>query len=243
MEPAATPPSDEPIVCHVTPWYYRRMGILTGMLVLMGLYFLYDGKFGYPAKNEIAAKKEWFDEVHLKSFEAAKAAGTLETWISEASAQKLPTGKNGEPPRWVSYAAEKGWPEKPHKYTDREITEQFWWGGATVLAGLMVGLTLLLNRHKTLRAEADHWITPEGKIVRFVDAFRVDKRKWDNKGLAYVWYRPGGEGKELKTIIDDLKYEGAVQVLNRLLAHFKGELIEKIPDPVDPAGEDDAQAA
>lgn len=220
----------EPIVCRITPWYFRRMGMMTAMLIAMGLYFLYDGKFGYPKANEIAEKKNWFEQTLLKGYDEALAANRLDQWVQETEAQGLPAGKNGEPPRWISYAAERGWPEKPHKYTDREITEQFWWGGATVIAGLIVGMLMLLNRNKVLRAEADHWITPEGQAIRYTDVFRVDKRKWDNKGLAYAWYRPTGGEAEKKAILDDLKYDGAVHILERLLANFKGELIEKVPD-------------
>lgn len=239
MEPVSPILSKDPIVCRVTPWYFRRMSMMTVMLVAMGLYFLYDGKYGYPNANEIAAKKDWFEQVLLKGYDDAKAAGRLEEWVKETEAKGLPAGRNGEPPRWVSYAAQNGWPEKPHKYTDREINEQFWWGGATVFAGLMVSVFMLLSRSKVLRAESDHWITPEGKSIRFADAFRVDKRKWDNKGLAYVWYRESQGGAEKKTIIDDLKYDGAVHVLERLLANFKGELIEKLPETIESKPEDE----
>lgn len=218
------------------------MGILAGMLFLMGAYFLYDGKYGYPAANQVAEQKEWFEEELLKSFDAAKAAGTLEAWVAEAEAKDWPAGKNGEPPRWVSYAASKGWPEKPHKYTEREITEQFWWGGGTLLAALIVALLILLNRGKVLSAAGDHWTTPEGEDIRYANVFRVDKRPWDQKGLAYVWHRTEG-GREKRAVIDDLKYGGAARVLERLLAAFKGELIEKVSaasEAVETKGEDPA---
>lgn len=219
-----------PIVCRVTPWYFRRMGLMTAMLIAMGLYFLYDGKYGYPATNKIADQKDWFEQTLLKEYDEAKAANRLEEWVKETQAKGLPAGKNGEPPRWVSYAAERGWPEKPHRYTDREITAQFWWGGATLLAGLAVGATILLNRSKILRAEEDHFVTPDGKSIFFADVFKVDKRKWDNKGLAYLWHRPSGTESPQKAVIDDLKFDGAVRVLERVLANFKGELIEKVPE-------------
>ncbi|HCN27408.1 MAG TPA: hypothetical protein DIT64_01180 [Verrucomicrobiales bacterium] len=234
MEAAAPPTSEEVIVCRVTRWYFRRMGILAGMLFLMGMYFLYDGKYGYPAANKVAEEKEWFEQVLLKSYDEAKAAGALEAWAAGAAAKGWPAGKNGEPPRWISHAAAKGWPEKPHKYTDREIVEQFWWGGATLCAALAVAVVLLLNRKKTLRAESGHWITPEGATVRYADVFRVDKRPWDQKGLAYAWHKDAA-GREKRAVIDDLKYQGAARVLERILAGFKGELIEKIPDPPDDA--------
>jgi hypothetical protein len=203
------------------------MGMMAAMLTAFGLYFIYDGKVGYPKANQIADKQRWFEEVVLKSFDEAKAAGKVDVWVQHAQQQGWPTGRDGEPPRWVSYAAQHGWPEKPHRYTQKEIDEQFWWGGGTLLAALFIGTLILLNKNKVLMGEADHLISPEGKRVLYEQVFRVDKRLWDNKGLAYIWYRPAAGG-EHKVVIDDLKYEGAVRVLDELMACFKGELIEKV---------------
>jgi hypothetical protein len=36
------------------------------------------------------------------------------------------------------------------------------------------------------------------------------------------------QGAERRAVIDDLKYEGAVRVLNDLMASFRGELLEKV---------------
>lgn len=218
------------------------MGILSGMLLLMGLYFLYDGRYGYPAANGIAEKKEWFEQELLKSYDAAKALGRLEAWASEASAKGWPVGKNGEAPRWVSYAAANGWPEKPHRYTEREIAEQFWWGGGTVLAALATAGLMLFNRRRVLRCGADHWITPEGETVTFANVFRIDKRPWDHKGLAYAWHR-NSEGREKRAVIDDLKFVGAGRILERLQANFHGELIEKAPEVEDSGEKPPADAA
>lgn len=81
MEAVSKPAADPggPLVCRVTAWYFRRMGILGGMLLLMGLYFLYDGKYGYPKANGIAERKEWFEKELLASYDTAKSAGR---WIS-----------------------------------------------------------------------------------------------------------------------------------------------------------------
>jgi len=79
--------------------------------------------------------------------------------------------------------------------------------------------------------------------VNHADAFRIDKRKWDQKALAYVFYREGGEGPIRKAIIDDLKYAQAGQVLEGLLANFHGELIEKQAEAQEPAQTDSPSAA
>jgi hypothetical protein len=218
----------ETIVCRVTPWFYRRMGILAAMLLFMGGYFLYDGKIGYRKDNAIAEEKVKFDGEFLKSFDDAKSSGRLDEWMAKARAEGKPTGENGEPPKWASYAAQRGWPEQPKKHSEAEIFQQFEWGGAMLLLALVAIVHVLLTRGKQLTGHEQHMIMPNGAEVRFADVFRVDKRKWDNKGLAYVYHRTGGVAR--RAVVDDLKYDGAGRVLDRLLERFNGELIEKIED-------------
>ena len=235
MDPTSTD-STSTIVCRVTPWYFRRRAMMAAMFVLFGAYFLYDGNVGYPKQIEIAKKKEWFDQEFLASFDEAKKAGTLEQWMTDAKAKGLPTGTDGEPPKWVTYAAANSWPEEPHMYTEREVAEQFYFGYGCMIAALVVGVIVLLKKNTVLRGEADHLVTPQGVKVAFADVFRVDKRKWDKQGLAYAWFKPGGEGKETRAVIDDLMYDGAGNVLDRLLSRFNGELVEKVaaPEPESP---------
>jgi hypothetical protein len=125
MESIPSPSPLDPILCPVTPWYFKRMSMMAGMIALFGLYFLYDGKFGYPKANEIADKKTWFDDVVLKTFDEAKAAGKLEVWTESAKSQGWPIGRVAEPPRWISYAAKNGWPEWAYAQNSRVC-----WGAA-----------------------------------------------------------------------------------------------------------------
>ena len=233
MSPSAEPAaSDDLIVCRVTPWYYRRMGLAAAMCLVFALLFFYDWKVGYPKANGHADKRDWFEKELLPSYDAAKAEGRLDAWLAEARAQGWPTGKNGEPPKWLLYAAENGWPEKPKRHTQKEVDEQLWWGLGTGAVSLALLLVLAFNHRKTLQGTRDHLITPEGETVLFADVFRIDKRPWDQKGLAYVWHRTRN-GKERRTPIDDLKFDGAHRILDQLLAVFRGELIEKQLPPED----------
>jgi hypothetical protein len=77
----------------------------------------------------------------------------------------------------------------------------------------------------SLRADATSFSTPDGQHVPFASAFRIDRRKWDHKGLACVFYKDAS-GKERRAVIDDLIFGGAVRVLDRLTANFKGEVID-----------------
>lgn len=229
---AATSQNGGEIVCRVTRWYYRRMGLLTAMFVGMGLFFFYDGKWGYPKKNQVAEKKEWFESEVVKSYEAAKAQGeeAVQEWLAEARQKQWVVSANLKEPRWDDYAAPHGWAADPKKYGADEIEQQFWWGGVVFAGGLVTGTLLLLNRHKTFRGGENSMTMPDGREVFFKQVFRVDKRKWDNKGLAYAYYREADGAPVKKAVIDDLKFGGADKVLTRLLENFSGELIEKVRD-------------
>ena len=239
MEPAAA--QDEgPIECKITPWFYRRRAAFAAMYLVAACLFFKDGVWSWPQENEMAARKEWFEKSVLQAFDKAKEEGTQADWSAKAKADHLPVNEQGEPVKWAAYAAEHNWPEKPKRRTEAEITQQYYWGGALTLAFLAVVLNTLFHSRRRLVGGSDHFMTPGGSRVAFADAFKVDKRKWDVQGLAYVHYRVGGQGREKKVPIDDLMYEGASRVLDRLLSHFKGELIEKVQDAETPAAEPDA---
>lgn len=228
------PEVSPPVICPVTRWYYKRMAILGGMLLVFAGWFFKDGKWTWPAEQVKADKYEWFQKEVIGGYDAAQKAGTLPQWIAEKKAAGFPLTDSGEPLKWVAYAATLGWPEKPpKKRTDKEIEAQFHWATGMAIAALLVGVNVLLNRSKKLVGHEDHLITPEGRRVDYADVFRIDKRPWDIKGLAYLFHRPGGasgSGRGNKAVIDDLKYDGASKVLDLLLTRFKGELIEKAPD-------------
>src|SRR5882724_8474489 len=115
--------ASEIVVCRVTPWYFRRMGITLVFLLGFGLYFFYDGKYGYPKDNEAAHAKEWFESTYLKSFEDAKTAGRLEEWVAKAKSQGMPAGEFGEPPKWSTFSALKGWAEETKHWSDADIAQ------------------------------------------------------------------------------------------------------------------------
>jgi hypothetical protein len=99
------------------------------------------------------------------------------------------------------------------------------------LGALGVLATFLLNRGKTLTADAAGFTPPGAKAaIPFAAVTRVDKTRWKHKGLAYAYYKDAG-GAERKAVIDDLKYGGADRVLDRLLSVFGGEIIDVAEEP------------
>ena len=132
--------------------------------------------------------------------------------------------------KWRELAKEKGWEQEPDEYTDSKIRTQWEFTIGGFVASLIVIVVFLLNKGKVLRADSEAFYQPNGDRVAFSDVYRIDRRKWDHKGLAYAMYRTGGTGRSKKATIDDLKYLGADKILTRLLNNFEGELIDRIPD-------------
>lgn len=231
-ESAVDPSNNEIITCRLTSWYVRRVGLLAAAVLAMGCYFLYDGRWGYPKKNKIAEQKEWYVAEVVGSYKEAASQGNnaVAQWLTEARKKGWIVDPNLTQPQWHDYAAPRGWAAEPRKYTPAEIQQQFWIGWAMVAAAAIMGMMLVVNRNKTLVGHADRMILPNGKTVRFADAFKIDTRKWDNKGLAYVYSREPGRRSAHKATIDDLKFHPAEQVLKRLLSQFQGELIAPAPE-------------
>lgn len=240
------PDPQDPIICRVTPWYFRRMGLMATMCLGMGLYFIYDGRIGYPKENVWVAQKEWYEQEiiggpkkadrEIESFEEARAQGEEVTaaWMKMAREKGWVYNADLKEPRWVDYAAGRGgWPESPKYHSPEKIREQYYFGGALVFVAAVAGILVLRNRKKVLVGHADHMVMPNGVQVRYDQVTCVDKRKWEFKGLAYIHFRSTESAPTRRVTIDDLMYGGAGKVLKRLLSQFSGELIEKVPDAED----------
>ncbi len=224
-----------PIECPVSKWYFVRLLKLSAMFLLFAGWFYKDGAWTWPKENRIAAERERYEREVQSTFDQAKSKGSLEAWQRQAKDKGWTLSASGEPLNWAAHAARLGWPEKPKKRPQMEIDQQFYWSGAMLAGLLVVAGVALYHRGRKLLGFDDHFQLPNGTRVAHAAAFRIDKRPWAIKGLAYVFYREGGEGRARRAVIDDLKYQGAEKVLDRLLANFHGELIEKQEEGKAPA--------
>lgn len=228
--PDPTPDSDTVIECPLFPWYsrlnHRYLGLGT-MFVVLALWFSYDGAITWPNQNKQAEAFKSYKQV-IESYQAAKAAGTEVSWIADAKQRGIEFDSKGEPLSWAAFAARKGWPERPKAHTQAEIDQQFYLAGFLGVLLIIMAVRLFLERNTKLIGHANHLLLPSGERIDYADVFRIDQRKWDDKGLAYLTYHSGDRTK--KAVLDDLKYNGAAQVLDRLLANFHGELIQKAPE-------------
>lgn len=156
-------------------------------------------------------------------------------------------GQNGANKLWEDYTSEKGWPSETaeHPYDSRDIKGQFVAAGVA-LSLIAVSLFILIRTlRRTIEADDEALYSQDGRKVLYADMTRVDKRKWDTKGLALVYYNDGGEEKKVK--IDGMVYgqfkeeDGAPaeRLFSRVMENFKGEVLEYVEPDEDEVQEDE----
>ena len=143
------------------------------------------------------------------------------------------------PPAWKQYSNSGGreWSEKPDEVkSGKEIKQQL--QIAIVCLVLLVGALFFFLRTlgRSMKVNAEGYTPPGGRLIPFSAMRRIDARKWDTKGLAFVHYEQDGSEKKAK--VDGMVYgqfkkeegEPAQKLYDRILANFQGELIELAPD-------------
>lgn len=177
--------------------YLTRYLILSGVCLFMAAWFAYDGLVGYPQQMVYA---EAYDP--LREMEAAERAE-----------------------RWQAVTAENNWPRDVPKKTAEEIgsdiTGQYVWAILNLMIGLPVLILFFRARGSWVEATPEGLTTSWGQTVRFADVTRLDKRRWQRKGIAKALYNetgavpsgvgssgtgPSGGGKRVFTF-DDFKFQ------------------------------------
>lgn len=162
-------------------------------------------------------------------------------------------GQNGATQLWEDYTASmeqvegKAWDidpgEKPMKAG--KIREQFIAMGVALALIAVTLFFLIRTLGRSIRADGTKLYTQDGREIPYADMVRIDKRKWDSKGLALVYYTEDGEEKKAK--IDGMVYgqfkeeDGAPaeQLFSRIMENFKGEVMEYVS--ADELDDDDDQ--
>ncbi|MEM6910564.1 MAG: hypothetical protein AAF555_03185 [Verrucomicrobiota bacterium] len=226
------------IEAPITSWYARRMLFLGAICLGLSGWFAYDGFFGYPKKNETyEAFKKIYDEADPK-------------WTDQWNAYSRGRGIEG-----ASAWREKHLDKLKHSanpeegdpgpfYGEDKLREQKVFSLGTLVAALAVLVVWLLNRKKSMAVDDESFYPPKGGPVAFADIQRVDKRKWESQGLAFLTHGGG------RTRVDGLKYGGFKNadpplpelILERILAKFSGEIVELVEEE-EPAEPSEKEAA
>ena len=222
-------------------------------------YFLYDWKIGYPKKNYIVSNYEAF----IKAGQDWTVEEHRGNWAEYVKTQKIPfrdeegiyspdtdleekwpailatmSGNGNDEELWKEYSGEMGWPQQIDVQEDFKEADQI--GHQLIAAVVCFALAgvalyfLLRTKSRVMKVDDEGYYPPGGDLIPFGDITVLDKRKWENKGLATLTYKKDGTEKTAK--IDGLVYgqfkeeEGAPAeaLFQKILANFEGELVELV---------------
>ncbi len=146
------------------------------------------------------------------------------------------------PPLWEEYTLAEGMDlelDEHGVFEEGKIKEQFY---AMTVCLVLIAITLFFlirTMLRTIEIDDEALYDQLGRRILFSNITKIDKRKWDTKGMAYVYFTQ--DGKEETAKIDGLVYgqfkeengAPAEQLFAKLLANFKGEIIEYVDDDED----------
>lgn len=255
----------EPIVCKATPWFLFRALLMLAMFGVFAVLFFVDGSKGYRKKNVVYYLHKTFQSANGEfSKMNVDGALTPESWKRHAEAQSVmfPEDRSVLPADlelpmpwpeiltdydrmkplqwnllWREYTGERGMDSSPpeHDFDAGKIREQWvvFWICSALAAG--AALVLLRTLGRSISADGEGVRSQAGKQVAYGDLNRLDLRKWDTKGLAFLDYE-GAAGKG-RIRVDGLTYGGfkkendepAERLMRRIRANFSGEILEYEP--------------
>jgi hypothetical protein len=143
--------------------------------------------------------------------------------------------------RWPEVAKENGWDgtKEPKDRSQGDIATQWWQFAVVFPIGMYCLISVLIWSRRSIGIDETKFYAYGGVEVPFEEITRIDAARWDNKGIARVYYNAGEVEKSV--IIDDFKFER--QPTNEIFKRLKEEVGEdKIEGLVDEDAAAEAQA-
>lgn len=170
-------------------------------MIFMGLmvwgsafWFAYDGYIAWPAETE-----------RYQTLVTITADIVAE---DEEPKEKNPDVKSA----WKAYAAENDLKSKvPKNRTSGDLAGQRGIFGFFAFVGVFFTAWVLLQHRKSVRTDGEVITGPNGEKVTFNSIIETDRRKWNNKGIAFAIYEL--DGKRRRVCLDDHKFLGAEAIL------------------------------
>jgi len=187
---------------EINPRYLLRMGLVGLFCVGMALYCIYDGKVTYPAQRARALAYLEFKENHPEMGEKDLYAEWKEVTAEQGWDPGI-AGKSKTP---------YGPPKKPV-----DINGQFIMAAVIGLVGLFFLSKLLLNRGRWIEADDNGMRSSGNREVTYDQITALNKKKWQNKGIAKVLYEV--DGRKNKIVLDDCNYQR--DTTNAILRHVE----------------------
>ena len=180
-----------PAEARVTPIWKKQKLFVAVFLLAIGGWFFYDGKIGYPKKNE-----RW------REYEKFKEADRVSEWPDYAKSR----GWSATP---------------EHKLlTHEDIVGQFAFGGLAALLGVITLAYWAIQKGRMVKTDAEAVHTPAGTRVPFAAITGVGKKKWEAKGLATVRFEIEGRKGEFELDDYKYDRDATVQILAEIEQHL-----------------------
>lgn len=186
------------------------------LLMLLGssAWFFYDGAVAYPKYN---IKADAYAELQ-RVYQAD------ETLLKE---------------KWKALAIENHWDPEDVPKKRKDEAQQFRWGSGLLVISVAFLLWMLREMHRVILADDEKFIGITRAVIpfnalreiRFDSVFGVDKRRWDKKGIAVVFYKTE-KGGRASALIDEYKYAGSERILERCEAIIEEKKARKASEAV-----------
>jgi hypothetical protein len=182
------------VVARISKEWRRRMLFMFFMIFGIAAWFLYDGYILWP--DEAQRHVEYL-EIKDTLIEAGDAV------VEESTSVRL---------AWERHAREMDYRRNiPKERMDDDIREQRVIGWAMIIGALLYGVWIAWNHTRQVSAEGDIVIGASGERVDINSIIAIDRKKWQDKGIAYGIYEEGG--KQRRLCLDEHKFRGCEAII------------------------------
>lgn len=182
------------IDARISNAWRKRMLPMLCMIIGSGAWFLSDGYVFWPKE---AQRYQEFAEIK-----------------DRLEAQGKPVDEKSPELRmaWEGHARAKDYKRKfPKERTDAKIKEQVVIGWSIIGCGIFFAIWIAWNHTLRVRAEGDIVTGTGGQKVELDSILEIDRKKWENKGIAYAIYETNGSKKRLT--LDAHKFAGCEEII------------------------------
>ena len=177
------------------PYFRKFLWVFLGCIAFCG-YCLYDGLVKYPTQL-----------THAEAYES------------------LP--EDGRQDAWKELAQQKGWPSKTPSKSAKDlrhlIGSQFMMFGLSFAFAIPAILMYMSGQGTWVEGDDTILRNSKGKEVPIESITKIDKTKWEAKGIAKIYYDE--DGKKKKFVMDDFKYDRAT--MGELMKFAEAHLAEE----------------
>ena len=191
------------IIAEPDPGYRWKHLIVSVAMIAFGLWFAYDGWIKWPRENQRIAQVQ-------KDKDAASSAG------NSAEVEKL--------------AKEL---QSLNHHTDMDLAIQKALAIALPAFGIFWGAWTIKDTRGAYRMSGNTLHVPGHPPVTVDDIRRIDKRKWDKKGIAYLHYEVGQPPTAGVLKLDDFAYER--KPTDEMLERIEKNVLSSVTTEVAPA--------